>query len=76
MSYNGVEGFTGILLSMLHDWMQVWSLLDNSIIATIHGHKKPITHMKLVGEHLFTSGGRKVCFEKTALGKVQNNPNM
>ena len=39
---------------------QVWSLVDNSIVATIQGHKKPITHMKLMGVYLYTSGGRKV----------------
>ena len=38
----------------------MWSLVDNSIVATIQGHKKPITHMKLMGVYLYTSGGRKV----------------
>ncbi|GAX84568.1 hypothetical protein CEUSTIGMA_g11989.t1 [Chlamydomonas eustigma] len=56
-----LDEFVGRLYSASVDCsIKVWSLVDNSIIATIHGHKKPITHMKLVGEHLFTSGGRKV----------------
>lgn len=40
--------------------MQVWSLEDNSIITTILGHKKPITHMRLLDGYLYASGGRKV----------------
>ena len=41
---------------------------DNRIIATIQGHRKPITHMKLVGAHLYTCGGRKVRAERGASG--------
>ncbi|KAG1669406.1 hypothetical protein FOA52_004057 [Chlamydomonas sp. UWO 241] len=40
--------------------IKVWSLDDNSIVATVVGHKKAVTHMKLLGSYLYACGGRRV----------------
>lgn len=66
-------GHEGAVLSMVLDrkgkrlysasvdcTIKIWSLIDNSIVSTITGHRSPITHMKLAGKYLYASGGRKV----------------
>ena len=40
--------------------IKAWSLVDNSMLSSIVGHKKPVTHMRLAGGLLYASGGRKV----------------